>query len=202
MKRTIVTVLSLLALSACHKHAVYTLNPLFRNASNFDTGSYLVYRDSITNSIDSFWVFRFSHGYEYTATDDKVETMYTDLKNSEDERIKFGATGNGTILTTHFQAHEKAQSFSVYSISDPFIPGGSISITDIDWKITNIEFLEDYTLNGEHYSKVYVVAGHTSASDIRYTTWFAQTAGLIKYEFVTDSGMQVMTLLRSVVIRK
>ena len=81
------------------ERATNHVQPIYARAATYQPGSYYVFRDSVTNGLDSFYVSAIDTSIYFT-TDTWEETIYTVFKNNANNQFEF--IGASTYKSLNF----------------------------------------------------------------------------------------------------
>ena len=185
-------VLILFTMASCTQKETPTshVQPLYARAATYQTGSYFVFRDSLTHVLDSFYVTLCDTSV-YTPPNERIETITSEFKNSANEEFYFYANGGLAYLTFDFKG------ITAYTYSD-FIYGHNLRVGFklIDSYFSNycLARYDTLLIDNREYYNVYETLFQKNSSYLH--KWYSLQDGLIKMRLHGNGVDKVYTTLR------
>jgi hypothetical protein len=176
-----------------HSNPIFPItNQQLRDAVNIREGSYFVYVDSNTNTVDSFGRVTYDSGLVLnTGANQDNEIIAYAMHDQGLNAIGIGATrdgisGNSGILSQGFT--------NFMAMKFPFEEGKTVkSATGATFSYLN--HLASFTVLNKTYNDVYEVESNYQGKT--FHTWYSGLSGLIRFKYEHDSDVHVWNLRNS-----
>jgi hypothetical protein len=207
MKKILFLFSIILFFNACCKKGVttYITDPELKNITSIQTGTYYIYRDSITGVEDSVWV-EHSISQIFPVNSELYGKNYNDKceDHYEVHEIHLRKNNDNSFPYKSINIFKNSiQGFYTF-ISKPF-ETNLIKTTHYGY-YRNEKFFLSFNLLTNNYDNVYHVSlkeaiPNSLQDSVETNTYFSTETGMIKYSIKTDTSYVVKELIRSHIVK-
>ena len=184
-------------LTQCKRKESSTLKvqPIYARAATYQPGSYYVFRDSVTNGLDSFYVTYFDTS-SFNAFNQINETILTHFENDVNDKIVFLAStaAEGILMGESYISKNSTTGQTIYKFS--FTPGKIELLPNVSNQF--VAMYDTIKIDNKFYVDVYeTIYKVFSTPDTIYTQkWYNLKDGLIKLRIHGNGVDKVYTTIR------
>ena len=169
------------------------VQPIYARAATYQPGSYYVFRDSVTNGLDSFYVTQCDTSL-YFNTDAWIENLNTNFKDNQNNEFGFNASPDNMVYFYYKISGSAPSGGFIFGIN--LRPGYSEEYGNFSNRC--LQVLDSISIDNRVFYRVYetLYQNYVNSDTTYLHKWYSLQDGLIKLRIHGNGIDKVYTTLR------